>query len=240
MSTTATEQPTATDAAQASQEAAGAVNAAQAGQTDTGAQNAAQEAAQAPEHGADDLAATVARLEKELADTRREAANYRVKGKTAAEEAQAELAQKIGQALGLTGGSDEAPTVESLTSQVTEATRGREQAEARATAAERNLTVFLNAGDADPNRLLKYTDFLDAIKDTDPGDVEAITAAIKKTTADNPWLLKTQAVGASSVDHAGGSGEGAITQERFNAMSPAEKNDLLTTNPILYRQLAGR
>ena len=44
---------------------------------------------------------------------------------------------------------------------------------------------------------------------------------------------------ALSADFAGGSGEGAITQAKFNAMTPAEKNVLFKSDPTLYRRLAG-
>jgi hypothetical protein len=67
-----------------------------------------------------------------------------------------------------------------------------------------------------------------------------VNAAITTALTENPKLKAVQATGASAVDHAGGSGEGAVTPEQFAAMKPAEKNALYVSNPTLYRQLAGR
>lgn len=76
-------------------------------------------------------------------------------------------------------------------------------ATARADRAERNLAVYLNAGDADPQRLLKNVDFLDAINTLEPGDTAGITAAITAAVKDAPWMRK---VGATGGDLANGHG----------------------------------
>lgn len=151
--------------------------------------------------------AKIARLEQSVKDANAEAAKHRVKGKTAADEAQAELAQRIGKALGLV--QDEQATPEQLTQQVTDATTAREQAEGAAKAAQVELAVFraADAAGADAQSLLDSRSFTDSLADVDSTDSEAIAAAIKAAVTNNPRLRKTQAVGSSSADHPGGSGE---------------------------------
>ena len=95
---------------------------------------------------------------------------------------------------------------EKLTGKATAAEKAAADNEARAAKAERNLAVYLNAGDADPNRLLKNVDFLDAIAQVDPTDTEAITAAIKAAVKDSPWMLRTGRTGGDT-----GQGHGTPT-----------------------------
>lgn len=151
--------------------------------------------------------AKIARLEQSVKDANAEAAKHRVKGKTAADEAQAELAQRIGKALGLV--QDEQATPEQLTQQVIDATTARETAEAAAKAAQVELAVFraADAAGADAQALLDSRSFTDSLADVDSTDSEAITNAIKAAVTNNPRLRKTQVVGSSSADHPGGSGE---------------------------------
>lgn len=144
-----------------------------------------------------------------IRDARREAGDHRVAAKTAAEQAaetaRAAMAQEIGKALGLVKG-DDAPDPAKLTEQLTAT-----QAQARQAAVE--LAVFKTAAkhQGDPNALLDSRAFMTKVKDLDPtaqdfGD--QVDAAIKAAITDNPKLKAVQAAGSSSVDHAGGSGEG--------------------------------
>lgn len=182
----------------------------------------------------------LARLETENARLRRENASDRVNAKqAAADAARDEFAQAIGKALGLVTEGDEAPTVESLTASLTEQQAATTSAEQRAAAAETKLAVYLSAPqDVDATRLLKFTDFLDAIRDIESDDTDGLQKAITDTVAANPWL-RTQAVGPSSADIPGGSGEGSVTQEQFDAMSNAEKAALHKRDQATYRRLAG-
>lgn len=179
--------------------------------------------------------AKAARLEAEVTRLRRENGKERVSAKQqAAEDAKAELAQTIGKALGLI--KDDQPVDPAvLTAQL-------QQAQAASRMAEVKLSVYQNAGDGDPVRLLDSQRFLESIKDVKPDDTEAIKAAIKTAITDNPWLKASpaQAAGKGGTEFSGGTGEGAISKERFKAMSGKERNDLFQSNPTLYNQLAGR
>jgi DNA-directed RNA polymerase subunit F len=129
----------------------------------------------------------------------------------------------------------EKPDAEALTRSLTE-----QQAEAKQ--AKTELAVYKTAAKtgADADALLDSRAFLAKIADLDPTDTKAITKAIEDAVKDNPKLALVRAAGASGSDFSGGSGEGAITQEKFDSMSPSEKNALFKTNPTRYRQLAGR
>lgn len=179
--------------------------------------------------------AKAARLEAEVTRLRRENGKERVTAKQkAAEDAKAELAQQIGKALGLV--QDEAPVDPAqLTVQL--------QAEqVKAADAERRLAVYLNAGDADPARLLDSRTFTDSIKDLDPTNTEGIKTAISAAVESNPWLkATTQAVAPrkAGTEMAGGSGETSVTQEQFNAMSYQDRARLFQNDPNTYRKLTG-
>lgn len=174
----------------------------------------------------------------EIERLRRENASERVNAKqAAADEARKELAQTIGKALGLVedDGADVDP--EKLAAE-TEQLRN----ENRITKVE--LAVYRAAAkhQGDPDALLDSRTFLAKVADLDPKGEDFTTQlddAIKQALVDNPKLKTAPAAGASSVNHAGGTGENAVTAERFAAMTPAEKNQLYVTNPTLYRQLAG-
>ena len=90
-------------------------------------------------------------------------------------------------------------------------TKAATEAQAEAKAARVELAVYRTAGaaQADPAALLDSRAFLDAVKDVDPTDSAAITAAIKSALADNPRLKATPAVPSKSGgDLTGGTGEG--------------------------------
>ena len=144
---------------------------------------------------------TIARLTAEVAAARAEAGKSRVNAKqSAAEEATKDVLGRILGALGIQEDGSKKVTVEDVTAELT-------KAQTDAKTAQRNLAVYLNAGDADPARLLKFTDFLDAIHGLDPSDAEGIKKAIAATVAANPWLKATQVVDKSGAEISGGTGE---------------------------------
>ena len=113
----------------------------------------------------------------------------------------------------------------------------------------RKLTVE-RALDKAARRAGADEDLLDAVlarkgslKQLDPSDkdfTKKLDALVKTELDANPKLRAAQVAGSSGADFNGGSGEGAVTQAKFDAMSPAEKNRLFNTNPSLYRTLSGR
>lgn len=170
-----------------------------------------------------------------ITKTRDEAANSRTNAKaTAAQEATDALTQRLGKALGLIKDGEEAPDAEALTAQLTEQSTA-------ARTAQVELAIFKAAtgAGADPQALLDSRSFLNSIKDIDPANSEAVTTAITTATTNNPRLKAARAAARSGADLTGGTGEGAMTAERFAAMKPAEKNELFRTNPTQYRQFAG-
>lgn len=173
--------------------------------------------------------------QKVIRDLRAENAQRRT-GLTAAEQKQQDMVRAFAKAAGIELPDDQqAPDPAELTKQVTER-------EARARQAELKLAVFQAAPEhgADPNRLLKFTDFLDAVREVDPTDTEAIKTAINKAVTENAWLKAGRVPGASGADHTGGSGEGAVSQAQFDAMSAGQRQTLYQTDPDTYRRLAGR
>lgn len=143
----------------------------------------------------------------EIERLRRENGSARTTAKQqAADEARAELAQTIGKALGLVKDDKTPVDPAEITKQLADA-----QAAQRTTAVE--LAVYRTATDhgGDPNALLDSRTFLAKVSDLDPSAADftaQVAAAVKAAVADNPKLKATaQAAAASTVDHAGGSGE---------------------------------
>lgn len=170
--------------------------------------------------------------QKMIRDLRKEDGDERVAKKTL---------DAIQQALNPDAGEGEKPTPEALAAQVTEHQQAATQATERADAAEVKLAVVLAAleQDADHAALLDSNSFLATLKGLTPDDGEKITAAITAAVTKNPKLKAARAATVSRVDTSAGSGEGAITQEQFNAMNYTDKAKLFQTNPTQYRQLAG-
>lgn len=137
-----------------------------------------------------------------IANLRREAGDSRVNAKqTAAAEAREALLKE----LGLVKDGEDTPDPAKLAQDLAAA-----QDDARLAAVE--LAVHRTAGThrADPSALLDSRAFLATVTDLDPTASDFATtvdAAIQAAISDNPKLLAAQAAGASSVDHAGGSGE---------------------------------
>lgn len=152
------------------------------------------------EPAAENVADLPAWAQKIIADTRKEAGDSRAAGKTA----QAELVQKLGQALGLVKDGEPAPDPAALTAQLSE-----QQATARD--AQIQLAIFRAApkAGADADALLDSNSFLSAIREVDPTDAKAISDAITKAITDNPKLKTVLAAGASGANFPGGPGESA-------------------------------
>jgi hypothetical protein len=139
-----------------------------------------------------------------IADLRKENGADRTKAKaTAAQEARDAIAKDIGKALGLVQ-DDTPPDPAALATKAQEATE-------TARTARVELAVFKAAqtAGANPVALLDRNSFTKAIAGLDPAAADfdtKVTAAIKAATTADP-TLRARAAGASSVDHAGGSGE---------------------------------
>lgn len=190
--------------------------------------------APAPAPGEQDSAATIARLEADLAAARAEAGKGRVTAKQqAADNARAELTAQL---LGILDPSKagQQATPEELTQQLTTA-----QAQARQTAVE--LAVYRTAAAAggDADALLDSRTFADSLADVDPTDAAAVTAAIKAAVSTNPRLGVRPAgpqVGGSEFTGAQPQG---ITAAAFERMPYAERAELYQSDPATYRRLAG-
>lgn len=186
--------------------------------------------------------AKVARLETENARLRRENASKRTEAKAqaaqeAADAAKAEIAQQIGKLFGFVKNDEPIDPAQLAQELTAERTRTNELTV--------ELAVFkaASAANADAAKLLDSRSFVATLKDLDPaakGFEKDLSDKIADAVKNNPAFQAGQeSPGRSGGDLNGGTGEGAITQEQFNAMKPAEKNHLFQTNPTLYRQLSG-
>lgn len=163
--------------------------------------------------------------QKELGKVRQEAAQYRTKAQTAADNAQKELTDKLAVALGLK--PDAATDPAALTASLTQAQQAAQQS-------ARELAIFKAAAatGADPSRLLDSNSFMSSVAGLDPTDGAAVTAAITAAIAANPLLKAVQAASASGTE-LGGTGEQAqITEAQLARMTPeqivdAQKKGLL-------------
>jgi hypothetical protein len=159
----------------------------------------------------------------------------RVKARDAEAAAQTKIAAAL-EALGIK--ADTADPAEAAKQAAAE----RDAAAQTARQATLELAIYRAASKAgaDADALLDSNSFRSTIGEVDPSDAAAVQAAIENAVKTNPKFKLVQAAGASSSDFSGGSGEGAITQEKFNSMTPTEKNALFNTNPAAYRKLTGR
>lgn len=107
------------------------------------------------------------------------------------------------------------------------------------------LLVHELAGDhnANPTALLDSRRFMDTLTGLDPaGDNyrDEVATAIKSAVDKNTTLRAGQGSRRGGAEHAGGAGgNGTVTQEQFDAMDYKSRAALFSTNPTLYRQLAG-
>lgn len=197
-----------------------------------GQQQAGQQGA--PGDAGQDPAATIARLEADLAEARKEAGKTRVTAKQqAADTARQELAQQIGKALGIV--EDDQPADPAQLTQQLEA----EQAKARQTAVE--LAVYRTAREAggDPDALLDSRSFAASLADIDPTDTAAVTAAVQAAVTANPKLATVPAGPARSGAEFTGPPVQGVSPQQFAAMSYRQRAELMQTDPDSYRRLAG-
>ncbi|MET8399581.1 hypothetical protein [Streptomyces sp900116325] len=183
-----------------------------------------------------DTAATIARLESDLAAARKDAGKSRVTAKQqAADDARAELAQQIGKALGIVKDDQPADPAQ-LTQQL-----AAEQAKARQTAVELAVYRTAAAAGADADALLDSRQFADAVAQLDPTDTTAITAAITAAIQTNPRLAAAQAPTGPSRGGAefGGPPAQGVTADQFAAMDYTARTALYESDPDTYRRLAG-
>lgn len=159
----------------------------------------------------------------------------RVKARDAEAAAQAKIAAAL-EALGIK------PDTEDPAEAAKQAAAERDAAAQTAKEASLHLAVYKAAtkAGADADALLDSNSFRSTIGQVDPSDAAAVKTAIEEAVKANPKFRLVQVAGASGANFNGGSGESAITQERFNAMGVAERTELFQTNPALYRTLSGR
>lgn len=183
--------------------------------------------------GGDASAATIARLEKDLADARAEAAKDRTKAKKdAADEAVNALTERLGKALGLVK-EDGPPDPEALAKALAEkdSTLAARDAALRAKDIELSVHGRAEKAGAKAGALLDSRSFLAAIKDLDPADKgfskaldDAITAAVK----DNPTAYAIAPAGRSGGEQGGASGEAGVTKQRSGSLHAAIANNYRT------------
>ncbi|MEU8760652.1 hypothetical protein [Streptomyces sp. NPDC048659] len=181
--------------------------------------------------GGDDTAATIKRLEKDLADARKEAAKDRTTAKAqAADDARAALAQEIGKALGLVK-ADAPPDPEKLAAAIAEKDSALAAKDADLRARDVELAVWARAekAGAKAGALLDSRAFVKALAALDPavkGFTAALDDAIKAAVKDNPTFA-AQAVTRSGGDLSGGTREGDA-KKRDGSLSGAITNHYRT------------
>lgn len=141
--------------------------------------------------------------QKIIRDARDGEAKARTNAKQqAANDAKAELAQTIGKALGLVK-EDEPVDPDKLAADLQNA-----QGAQRDTALELAIYKAAATAGADPTKLTDSRSFMASIPtDLDPTNTDAVTAIVKAAVDSNPTLKTVRVTGASSADHAGGSGD---------------------------------
>lgn len=179
---------------------------------------------------------TIARLTREVESARKEAGKSRINAKTAAaDEARTATLSKVLEALGVKADGSKKVSLEDV-----QAESAKKDASIAQMAAENVVLRRAGALGADADKLLNWSPFTSAVGKLDPSSDDYQTQVdqlITEQKTSNPFLA-TQAVGKSGSE-IGGSGPQAITKERFDAMSGAERNQLYITNPGLYQQLSG-
>lgn len=187
---------------------------------DAGAGDGAADGSQDGAQQADEPWADPAKAKAEIERLRREAGAQRTTAKAqAAEKARTDLVQQLGKALGLVEDGSDAPTPEQLTEQLTAA-----QAAQRQAAVE--LAVYRTATQhgADPAALTDSRTFLAKVATLDPTAEDFTTKVVdaaKAAATENPKLKAAPVAGASSVDHAGGTGEPRTPKSLADAVGSA-------------------
>lgn len=89
-----------------------------------------------------------------------------------------------------------------IADRATKAEQERDQLATQLATIQREQSVYRNAGNADPQRLLDSRSFLDTIQDIDPADDKAIKAAVAAALRDNPHLSRVaQSTGDAGAGH---------------------------------------
>ncbi|MET7933485.1 hypothetical protein [Streptomyces sp. NPDC005322] len=182
--------------------------------------------------GGEDHAAVVKRMEKELADARKEASKDRAAAKQqAADEAVKALTEKLGKALGLVK-EDGPPDPAKLAEAVAQKDSTIAERDAAIRTKDVELAVWSRADklSAKAGALLDSRSFLKAISDLDPtakGFTTALDQAIKDAVKDNPAYAATQSAGKSGPDLNGGTGEGSA-KARPTSLSAAVRGTFNT------------
>lgn len=156
-------------------------------------------------------------VQKVITDLRKEAADNRV-----AKNAEQERVKAILAAAGIS--TDNTPDPVEAAKQ---AAAERDAATATAAQAARELAIFkaAAAAGANPNALLDSNSFTASVKDIDPTDGAAITAAITAAVQANPTLKAARAAGVSGSDFSGSGEQGQITEEQLARMTPEQISD---------------
>ncbi|MFI1677055.1 hypothetical protein [Streptomyces sp. NPDC020607] len=162
----------------------------------------------------DDLAATVRRLEKELAEARKDAGKARTDAKKqAADDAVSALTQQLGKALGFVK-DDTPPDPKALADAIAQKDTTISQKDSVIRAKDVELAVWTRADklQARAGALLDSRSFVAKLADLDPsekGFTTALDTAIKEAVKENAAFAVPAAAGKSGGDLSGGTGEGA-------------------------------
>ncbi|MGW2209918.1 hypothetical protein [Streptomyces sp. NPDC001781] len=162
----------------------------------------------------DDLTATVKRLEKELADARKDAGKARTDAKKqAADDAVKALTQQLGKALGFVK-DDTPPDPKALADAIAQKDTTISQKDAALRAKDVELAVWSRADKlkARAGALLDSRSFVAAISELDPSDKgfpAALDKAIKDAVDDNKAFASVPPAGKSGGDLSGGTREGS-------------------------------
>ncbi|MFJ9558281.1 hypothetical protein ACIRPH_31125 [Nocardiopsis sp. NPDC101807] len=171
-------------------------------------------------------------LAKMVRDLRKENASDRTAAKTkAAQDAQDDLVQRLGRAMGLIKDNSEAkpPTAGELTAQLTAAQKAAadRDAELRALRVETAAAKAARAHGADVDALLDSRSFADKLGELNPSDggfPAALDALVKTTVKDNPkYKAMGPAPAASSGDFSGGSGDKPPTRNDIDDFRKARR-----------------
>lgn len=165
----------------------------------------------------DDLTATVKRLEKELADARRDAGKARTDAKKqAADDAVKALTQQLGKALGFVK-DDTPPDPKALADAIAQKDAALSERESALRAKDVELAVWSRADklQAKAGALLDSRSFVAKLAELDPsekGFTTALDQAIKDAVKGNSAFAVTPPAGKSGGDLSGGTGEGSAKQ----------------------------